>query len=220
MWSSWIRWWSSRRNGHWLVSRALVALPSFRLSSEPHTDTPSSDSCIYWLSSGLPPVMNFGSDDLKKEIIEPVLAGEKFICLAISEAFAGSDVMGMKTTAKKTEDGKHYIVNGTKVSSNSGLWFATLTSLSSNIRWPCLSISHLLSPFLSPCSPSSSPPSPLFFNRNGSPTECGLITSPLVSRLTMDSLSFVSLVWRESRPVKSRLVFPSFFLRSTRFILS
>lgn len=62
--------------------------------------------------------MNFGSDDLKKEIIEPVLAGEKFICLAISEAFAGSDVMGMKTTATKTEDGQHYIVNGTKVRIN------------------------------------------------------------------------------------------------------
>ncbi|KAK0523757.1 hypothetical protein OC834_002763 [Tilletia horrida] len=63
---------------------------------------------------GLPPVMNFGSEDLKKEIIEPVLAGDKFICLAISEAFAGSDVMGIRTFAKKSEDGSHYIVNGTK----------------------------------------------------------------------------------------------------------
>lgn len=43
-----------------------------------------------------------------------VLRGEKNICLAISEAFAGSDVAGMKTTAKKSADGKHYIVNGTK----------------------------------------------------------------------------------------------------------
>ncbi|PKI84501.1 hypothetical protein MVES1_001756 [Malassezia vespertilionis] len=63
---------------------------------------------------GLPPILNFGSDDLKKEIVEPVLAGEKFISLAITEAFAGSDVMGLKTYAKKTEDGEHYIVNGTK----------------------------------------------------------------------------------------------------------
>lgn len=36
------------------------------------------------------------------------------LSLAISEAFAGSDVMGMKTTATLTEDGKYYIVNGTK----------------------------------------------------------------------------------------------------------
>ncbi|PWN30861.1 acyl-CoA dehydrogenase NM domain-like protein [Jaminaea rosea] len=64
---------------------------------------------------GLPPIMNFGSDELKKEIIEPVLAGEKFICLAITEAFAGSDILGgLRTYAKKSEDGSHYIVNGTK----------------------------------------------------------------------------------------------------------
>jgi len=36
------------------------------------------------------------------------------LSLAISEAFAGSDVMGMKTTATLSEDGKHYILNGTK----------------------------------------------------------------------------------------------------------
>jgi len=34
---------------------------------------------------GLPPVMNFGSDKMRKEVIPPVLRGEKFICLAISE---------------------------------------------------------------------------------------------------------------------------------------
>ena len=34
--------------------------------------------------------------------------------LAISEAFAGSDVAGLRTTAKKTEDGKYWIINGTK----------------------------------------------------------------------------------------------------------
>ncbi|GAA5935723.1 uncharacterized protein JCM15063_001782 [Sporobolomyces koalae] len=63
---------------------------------------------------GLPPIMNFGSDKLKKEIIPEVLAGRKFISLAITEAFAGSDVAGLRTTAVKTPDGKHYIVNGTK----------------------------------------------------------------------------------------------------------
>ncbi|KAI0078779.1 acyl-CoA dehydrogenase NM domain-like protein [Panus rudis PR-1116 ss-1] len=63
---------------------------------------------------GLPPVMNFGNDALKAKIIPEVLAGKKFICLAISEAFAGSDVQGLKTYAKKTEDGKYWIINGTK----------------------------------------------------------------------------------------------------------
>jgi alkylation response protein AidB-like acyl-CoA dehydrogenase len=63
---------------------------------------------------GLPPVLNFGSQELKDKIIPEVFAGRKFICLAISEAFAGSDVAGLKTTAVKTEDGKHWIINGTK----------------------------------------------------------------------------------------------------------
>jgi alkylation response protein AidB-like acyl-CoA dehydrogenase len=36
------------------------------------------------------------------------------ISLAISEAFAGSDVSGVRTTATKSEDGKSWIINGTK----------------------------------------------------------------------------------------------------------
>jgi alkylation response protein AidB-like acyl-CoA dehydrogenase len=63
---------------------------------------------------GLPPVINFGSPELKARVVPEVLSGKKFICLAISEAFAGSDVMGLQTTATKTEDGKHWIINGTK----------------------------------------------------------------------------------------------------------
>lgn len=78
---------------------------------------------------GLPPIMNFGSDELKKEIIEPVLAGEKFICLAITEAFAGSDILGgVKTTARRSADGSHYIVNGTKKWITNGMFADYFTS--------------------------------------------------------------------------------------------
>jgi alkylation response protein AidB-like acyl-CoA dehydrogenase len=63
---------------------------------------------------GLPPVLNFGSEELKARVVPEVLAGRKFICLAISEAQAGSDVMGLQTTAVKSEDGKEWIINGTK----------------------------------------------------------------------------------------------------------
>ena len=51
---------------------------------------------------------------LKERVTEEVLSGQKKMCLAITEAFAGSDVAGLKTTAEKTPDGKYYIVNGTK----------------------------------------------------------------------------------------------------------
>ncbi|KAF2399883.1 acyl-CoA dehydrogenase family protein [Trichodelitschia bisporula] len=51
---------------------------------------------------------------LRNQLNEECLSGKKKICLAISEAFAGSDVAGIRTTAEKTPDGQHYIINGTK----------------------------------------------------------------------------------------------------------
>lgn len=52
--------------------------------------------------------------ELKERVTEEVLSGKKKMCLAVTEAFAGSDVAGLRTTAEKTPDGKYYIVNGTK----------------------------------------------------------------------------------------------------------
>lgn len=49
-------------------------------------------------------------------MVPEVLEGKKFICLAISEAHAGSDVMGLQTTAVKSEDGKEWIINGAPLS--------------------------------------------------------------------------------------------------------
>lgn len=63
---------------------------------------------------GLPPVLNFGHDEMKEKVGREVLFGEKRICLAITEPFAGSDVANVKTTATLSPDGSHYIVNGTK----------------------------------------------------------------------------------------------------------
>jgi len=63
---------------------------------------------------GLTPLINYECGHADREVVPKVLAGDKFICLAISEAFAGSDVASMRTTATKTADGKHYIINGTK----------------------------------------------------------------------------------------------------------
>lgn len=54
------------------------------------------------------------NDALRERVTEEVLSGKKKMCLAITEAFAGSDVAGLRTTATKTSDGKHYIINGTK----------------------------------------------------------------------------------------------------------
>mmetsp|Transcript_12882 Transcript_12882/g.29153 ORF Transcript_12882/g.29153 Transcript_12882/m.29153 type:complete len:525 (-) Transcript_12882:81-1655(-) len=63
---------------------------------------------------GLPPVLQFGKPWMKERVGKEVLSGQKRICLAITEPNAGSDVANLLTTAVKTPDGKHYIVNGAK----------------------------------------------------------------------------------------------------------
>jgi alkylation response protein AidB-like acyl-CoA dehydrogenase len=72
------------------------------------------DALLSGLVIGLPPVLNFGSEELKKRIVPDILAAKKVICLAVSEPFAGSDVSGLRTTAVRSEDGKEWIINGTK----------------------------------------------------------------------------------------------------------
>jgi len=64
------------------------------------------------LQIGLPPVLNFGNEGLKKKVAKDCLMGKKIICLAITEPSAGSDVANIQTTAKK--QGDHYVVNGQK----------------------------------------------------------------------------------------------------------
>ena len=52
--------------------------------------------------------------ELRDRVTTECLSGKKFMCLAVTEAFAGSDVAGIRTTATKTPDGKHYLISGTK----------------------------------------------------------------------------------------------------------
>ncbi|RCI06103.1 hypothetical protein CU098_009914 [Rhizopus stolonifer] len=64
------------------------------------------------LGIGLPPVLHFGSKFLKEKVVRDCLAGEKHICLAITEPTGGSDVANLQTEAK--DMGDHYLVNGEK----------------------------------------------------------------------------------------------------------
>jgi alkylation response protein AidB-like acyl-CoA dehydrogenase/predicted heme/steroid binding protein len=61
---------------------------------------------------GLPPVIHFGTPALQERTVAPTLRGEKVICLAISEPFAGSDVAGLRTRARKIDGG--WLVTGQK----------------------------------------------------------------------------------------------------------
>jgi acyl-CoA dehydrogenase len=75
---------------------------------------------------GLPPVINFGTDEIKQMVAPAVLAGTKRISLAVTEPGGGSDVAQLQTTARL--DGDHYIVNGSKTYITGGMnanWFTT-----------------------------------------------------------------------------------------------
>ena len=65
-------------------------------------------------SIGFPPILNYGTEELKDKLLPGIIRGDIRVCLGITEPQAGSDVAGIQTTAHKTKDGKHYIVNGQK----------------------------------------------------------------------------------------------------------
>lgn len=60
-----------------------------------------------------PALARFGSDELRREFLAPVIAGEQCCSIAVSEAGAGSDVASIKTSARK--DGGDYVINGSKM---------------------------------------------------------------------------------------------------------
>lgn len=68
---------------------------------------------------GLPPVLRYGSQDLQREVIPPVLRGEKIAALAITEPGGGSDVASLRTTARR--EGGDWVIAGEKVFITSGL---------------------------------------------------------------------------------------------------
>lgn len=72
------------------------------------------DGFLAGMIIGLPTVLNYGSRECKELVVEDVLGGKKFMSLAISEAFAGSDVAGLRCKAVLSGDKKHWVVTGTK----------------------------------------------------------------------------------------------------------
>jgi len=61
-----------------------------------------------------------GDERIKNEYLAPSIAGDKIGCLCITEPFAGSDVAGIKTTARL--DGNEYILNGSKTFITNGVY--------------------------------------------------------------------------------------------------
>ena len=65
-------------------------------------------------SIGAPPIVNFGTEAQKQKWLPGLFARKTSFSLGVTEPSGGSDVANIKTTAAKTPDGKHYVVNGVK----------------------------------------------------------------------------------------------------------
>ena len=64
---------------------------------------------------GLLPIIYFGTEAAKQKYLPKIASGELITAYALTEAGSGSDAMAAKATARLSEDGTHYILNGEKM---------------------------------------------------------------------------------------------------------
>ena len=72
---------------------------------------------LHWTCVARPSnILCAGSPEQQEKYLKPCVAGEKWDCLAMTEPGAGSDLRGMKATAKQdgAGDGADWVLNGTK----------------------------------------------------------------------------------------------------------
>jgi citronellyl-CoA dehydrogenase len=76
-----------------------------------------------------PALARFGSDEVRRNFLEPSIAGDFVSCIGVSEPGAGSDVASIKTYARS--DGDDYVINGGKMWITNGTqadWICLLTN--------------------------------------------------------------------------------------------
>jgi acyl-CoA dehydrogenase len=78
-------------------------------------------------------ILAYGSDAQQRTWLPGMARGELVGAIAMSEPSAGSDLQGIRTTARR--DGDHYVINGSKTFITNG-WHATLVCLAvkTNLR--------------------------------------------------------------------------------------
>jgi alkylation response protein AidB-like acyl-CoA dehydrogenase len=86
-----------------LITEAIGGAHSFSVSYSAHTGI------------GTLPILYYGNDAQKKQWIPGLASGQLKGCYCLTEPSAGSDANNGKTTAKLTEDGKYYLINGQKM---------------------------------------------------------------------------------------------------------
>jgi alkylation response protein AidB-like acyl-CoA dehydrogenase len=64
---------------------------------------------------GLLPILYYGTEAAKQKYLPKIITGELITAYALTEAGSGSDALAAKATARLSEDGTHYILNGEKM---------------------------------------------------------------------------------------------------------
>ncbi|MFT4240917.1 MAG: acyl-CoA dehydrogenase family protein [Acidovorax sp.] len=72
-----------------------------------------------------PYILHYGTEEQKRKYLPQLASGAMVGAIAMSEPAAGSDLQGVKTTAIKSADGSHYVLNGSKTFITNG-WHADL----------------------------------------------------------------------------------------------
>ncbi|KQB60913.1 MULTISPECIES: acyl-CoA dehydrogenase family protein [Acidovorax] len=72
-----------------------------------------------------PYILHYGTEEQKRKYLPRMANGSMVGAIAMSEPAAGSDLQGIKTTAIKSADGSHYVLNGSKTFITNG-WHADL----------------------------------------------------------------------------------------------
>ena len=86
-----------------LITEALGDGHAFSVSFSAHTGI------------GTLPILYYGNEEQKKKYVPGMASGQLKGCYCLTEPSSGSDANSGKTSAKLTEDGKHYIINGQKM---------------------------------------------------------------------------------------------------------
>ncbi|MCG3196328.1 MAG: putative acyl-CoA dehydrogenase [bacterium] len=69
---------------------------------------------------GSEPILFFGNDEQKQRYLPRLASGEIIGAYGLTEPGSGSDALAARTSAALSEDGKHYILNGSKVFISNG----------------------------------------------------------------------------------------------------
>lgn len=85
-----------------IVNEYLGAGHSFSVAISAHTGI------------GTLPILYFGTEDQKQKYIPKLISGEWTGAYGLTEPNSGSDALSAKTTARLSDDGKYYLLNGQK----------------------------------------------------------------------------------------------------------